>query len=131
MNSKINKPCYFYNTGGCFNPNGSLKSNNDCKYLHIKVNEPLEKPQHLKAPCKYYHLRGYCKNPYCAFGHIELSKHRWQKYFNNKIFPGENYTTNFIWLKALETQEEPTIQSGDVKATLLMFMLNLLEKNEL
>lgn len=127
MNSKINKPCYFYNTGGCYNSQGKLKSDGECKYLHVKVQEPLEKPQHLKAPCKFFHLRGCCKNPYCVFGHVELSKQRWEKYFSSKPYPGSGYSSNYI---RFQIQDKIDEQPADVKSTLLLFMLKLLNKNE-
>ncbi len=89
---KIQEPCFFYNTGGCYNPDGSPKSEAECKYLHTQINKPVEKGQHLRAPCKYYHLRGECKNKLCLFGHIELSYQKWTWYFPNHFYPGKGYT---------------------------------------
>lgn len=99
MMNKINKPCFFYNTGGCYHDNGKEKTAIECKYLHVHVTEPLEKPQHLKPPCKFYHLRGSCTNPYCVFGHSELSKDRWHKYFPGHQYPGHGYghSKDFDW----------------------------------
>ena len=90
-------PCFFYNTGGCYNKDGSVKTQDQCKYQHILVDYPMEKGQHLKAPCKYYHLRGFCKNPYCLFGHLELSNEKWGWYFPQHAYPGKNYSKNYKW----------------------------------
>jgi len=143
---KINKPCYFYNTGGCYNIDGTEKKEEDCKYLHIKIIEPLEKPQHLKAPCKYYHLRGYCSNRYCIFGHSELSEDRWKKYFPSKNYPGVGYCKDFKLCfqqpnsplysdydvnnhinSTIQSKFNTEIDINQIKKTLLMLMMNLVE----
>ncbi|KKL66009.1 hypothetical protein LCGC14_2149270 [marine sediment metagenome] len=134
MADKIQKPCYFYNTGGCYHSDGAVKSEAKCKYLHVKVNEPLEKPQHLKAPCKYYHLRGHCKNSYCVFGHSELSAERWEKYFPTHNYPGMEYTRTgrFNWDGKQPLTEPQMPPSGtnvnQVKTTILMMMLQMLDE---
>lgn len=92
---KINKPCYFYNTGGCFNKDGSIKDDCDCKYNHIYIDKPLDKPQHLRPPCKFYHLNKKCYNIYCSFGHIPLLLHKWYKSYPNIPYP-ERYNEH-IW----------------------------------
>jgi len=127
---KIQKPCYFYNTGGCYNDNGTPKSESDCKYLHCKINEPLEKPQHLKPPCKYYHLRKICTNNYCVFGHCELSYERWLQYFPTHEYPGQDYTinNNHIWETNVENENE-TKNLGDNKKQLKTAILLMLLQN--
>nr|QBK87393.1 MAG: hypothetical protein LCMAC201_03030 [Marseillevirus LCMAC201] len=129
MVDKISKPCYFYNTGGCYHSDGTVKSAAECKYIHVKVTEPLEKPQHLKPPCKYYHLRGHCQNVYCVFGHSELSVERWKKYFFTHNYPGLRYTSTdqFNWDGVQTTARPPGINVNYVKTTILMIMLQLLD----
>lgn len=82
------EPCFFHNMGGC--------ERDDCKYLHIRVDRIIEKPQDIKTPCKYYHLNGICKNVGCRYGHVQLAKYRWNNYFA-KNYPGKNYNKDFIW----------------------------------
>jgi hypothetical protein len=36
--NKILEPCWYYNNGGCKNTDGSIKKDNECKYLHIYKN---------------------------------------------------------------------------------------------
>lgn len=133
MNKKIQKPCYFYNTGGCYNDDGTPKSEDQCRYLHYKVNEPLEKPQHLKPPCKYYHLRRHCNNSYCVFGHAELSLDRWQKYFPNHEYPGHDYTRNgeYSWstyppTPAASVSPQPETNARQLKTAILLMLLKTL-----
>lgn len=97
MNNTKNIPCYFYNTGGCYHKDGSEKLQSECPFLHIKIDSPMEKPQRLKPPCKYYHLRGWCKNPDCIFGHVELTAQRWNQFFTNKSYPGKFYNYYYKW----------------------------------
>lgn len=125
MSDKINKPCYFYNTGGCYNNDGSPKTADQCKYLHIKVDEPLEKPQHLKPPCKFYHLRRYCRNVWCIFGHAELSKERWEKYFPQHPYPGGGYgnKSEYVW----DGNKSEELNNKQIKATILMLLLQLID----
>jgi len=40
---KINEPCWFYNTSGCKNKDGSEKKDHECKYMHVKSNN-VRKP---------------------------------------------------------------------------------------
>jgi len=128
MNKKIQKPCYFYNTGGCYNSDGSPKSEQDCKYLHVKVIEPLEKPQHLKPPCKYYHLRKICNNSCCVFGHSELSYDRWTQYFPTHEYPGKDYTRaeQYVWEKDYDrsvSPQSPEYSDKQLERTILLMLL--------
>lgn len=136
MANKIHQPCYFFNTGGCYHNDGRVKTGDECKYLHVKVQEPLEKPQHLKPPCKYYHLRGHCKNPYCIFGHSELTADRWKIFFPTHNYPGTNYiiTNNFVWNVPthtevdLENSIQPNNALYEVKKTILLMMLQIINE---
>ena len=95
---KGNYPCYFYNTGGCYDAKGVPKPAAKCKFAHIKVRGVMSKPQHLKPPCKYYHLNKKCTNSYCIYGHTELTRHRWRQFFREK-YPGPGYTQSYTWYK--------------------------------
>ncbi len=133
MSDKIHKPCYFYNTGGCYHSDGTVKTGEQCKYLHVKINEPLEKPQHLKPPCKFYHLRAHCKNLYCVFGHCELSTSRWTRFFPAHRYPGFDYTRRCIWIGERSTDIRtytPPLSTNvkQVKATILILMLKMLDE---
>lgn len=102
--SQKSQPCFFYNTGGCFNSDGTPKHESKCKYSHIHVDEPLERPQDLLKPCNYYHLTGYCVNAYCQYGHVELSKHKWHKFYPDIPYIGTGYSHNCVWNTALPSQ---------------------------
>lgn len=115
------QPCFFFNTGGCFNKDGTVKTN--CKYKHVIVDYPIERPQHTKPPCKYFHLHKHCKNESCTFGHVELNQYNWEKYFARK-WPGKGYSANCVW-KELPGAESPAV---DFKITLLMILYNLLNE---
>ena len=139
MNPNI---CYFYNTGGCYNSDGTVKSQGQCQYRHIKFNGPMEKPQHLKPPCKYYHIRKYCKDPYCVFGHSELTHERWPRYFPTHPYPGTNYSTSgkIKWVNTTTTEPSTEVmqtsvtisqsleKKNRVKATILKLMLQVLDE---
>ena len=89
MDTKTRRsPCYFYNTGGCFHANGTVKESQECKYLHVKVDCPMEKPEHLRPPCRFYHLRGFCIKEDCMFGHSDITEKKWKYYFGTAPWPG-------------------------------------------
>jgi len=102
---KIPEPCFFHNTGGCYFSDGTPKSSKDCNFLHISVDYPVEKPQHLKIPCIYYHLQKNCTNEYCKYGHSELSENRWKRTFESE-YPGQYYALKCKWSKNRNTTEE-------------------------
>jgi len=95
---KIPEPCFFHNTGGCYFSDGTPKSSKDCNFLHISVDYPVEKPQHLKIPCIYYHLQKNCTNEYCKYGHSELSENRWKRTFDCE-YPGQYYALKCKWIR--------------------------------
>ncbi len=85
---KINEPCWFYNTIGCKNKDGSEKSDKECKYLHIKSTN-VKRPTHLiiKRPCDKYNLEGSCKwGECCKYSHKPLEEEDWSKYYPNIPF---------------------------------------------
>ena len=88
--SKNYIPCYFYNTGGCY-------WGDKCKFNHIAIEKPMERPQSLRYPCMFYHLKGSCNNIYCIHGHSELSEKKWKKYFPQFQYPGVLYTLKCNW----------------------------------
>lgn len=112
------EPCYFYNTGGCYHKDGREKTQKECQYLHIKLDSPMERPQHLKTPCRYYHLSGHCKNPYCRFGHSELPRYRWYRFFDSPYL-GRGYSQACVWDR-LKTEDE------QIKETILRMIESLL-----
>lgn len=99
--SVLPEPCFFYNMGGCYHPDGRPKSAKDCNFLHIETDYPIEKPQHLKIPCVYYHLQKNCTNDYCKYGHCELSENRWKRAFGDD-FPGEHYSLDCTWSRNVD-----------------------------
>lgn len=126
---KIQKPCYFYNTGGCYKADGTLKSADECLYLHVRVDEPMKKPQHLKPPCKYFHLRKHCNNPYCMFGHTDLPKDRWLKYFPTHAYPGLDYSKRYhcIWHNKSDNTHSSYFDINLFRASFLMILLRILD----
>jgi len=105
-------PCWFYNTGGCYDDYGNPKNQEHCKYLHIKLDHPMEKPQHLKIPCRYYHLYKKCLNACCTYGHCELSEQKWEKYFPTNKYPGQFYAMNYHWDGNLPPSPPPQVQQN-------------------
>jgi len=81
---KINEPCWFYNTTGCKNKDGSDKCDDECKYLHIRVAN-VKKPVHInQKPCNKYNVDGFCKwNTKCLYSHRDLETAEWISQFPN------------------------------------------------
>lgn len=80
---KINEPCWFYNTVGCKNKDGSEKTQEECKYLHIFSNNS-KRPSHLiaKKPCDKFNLEGSCKwGECCKYSHKRLDPEEWSKHY--------------------------------------------------
>ena len=80
---KIKSPCWYYNTGGCRNKDGTSKNEEDCKYLHV-YSPHIQRPQHISPnkPCDKYNLEGYCKwGEYCKYLHKNLSQDEWETYY--------------------------------------------------
>lgn len=100
----MKRPCYFYNTGGCYHHDGSEKTAKECLYEHVLLDFPMERPQHLRRPCRYYHLGGYCRDPFCSFGHNELLPDKWARYFGQE-YPGRGYSHNCVWKQYQEDEQ--------------------------
>ena len=82
---KIHEPCWFFNNGGCKNPDGTKKFEVDCKYQHI-LSENAKRPTHLYTmkPCDKHNLEGYCKwDGYCKYSHRDLTQEEWGYYYPN------------------------------------------------
>ncbi len=81
--TKIKKPCWWFNNGGCKHNDGTEKSEKDCKYLHVKAE--VRKPLHLQHPCYNWHIRtpGRCNIKNCLGDHGEykLTAKEWQYHF--------------------------------------------------
>lgn len=123
-NYKINKPCYFYNTGGCY------WSDTQCKFMHVLIDKPMEKPQDLKRPCIFYHLKKSCNNIYCNYGHVELSQKKWIRHFPGYQYPGILYSINCYWIKdnykdnSLENNNLEIIDNDKLKLIIIHMILN-------
>ena len=91
--SKIDKPCWWFNKGGC------SKSDADCIYQHV-IDPSLRKPIHLQHPCVWMHLRstGSCRNGRsCGGDHdYELTAEEWKHHYPTAQFPGEGYLRNNV-----------------------------------
>jgi len=82
--NKIKEPCWFYNTTGCKNKDGSEKSDSDCKYMHVHVAN-VKKPLHInQKPCSKYNIDGFCKwKDSCLYSHKDLDMNEWSSQFPN------------------------------------------------
>lgn len=80
---KISEPCWFFNNGGCKHKDGSEKTADECKYLHI-YSENVKRPPHLstKKPCDKYNLEGECNwGDNCKYSHRSLTTDEWARYY--------------------------------------------------
>jgi len=112
---KIKSPCWYYNTGGCKNKDGSNKKEEDCKYLHV-YSPHIQKPQHITQtkPCDKFNLEGHCKwGDYCKYLHKNLSQEEWDTFY-----PGIPY--------ALKINNQKR-QMLDIKIGELESKINILE----
>lgn len=76
---KISEPCWFFNNGGCRHKDGSNKTADECKYLHVS-SENVKRPPHLSSckPCDKYNLEGECKwFDNCKYSHRVLTNEEW------------------------------------------------------
>jgi len=113
---KIKSPCWYYNTGGCKNKDGSNKKEEDCKYLHVYSPHTLQRPQHITQtkPCDKFNLEGHCKwGDYCKYLHKNLSQEEWDTFY-----PGIPY--------ALKINNQKR-QMLDIKIGELESKINILE----
>ena len=122
-NSKINEPCWFYNNGGCYHKNGTIKDSSECKYLHVFSNS-VKRPPHLSSskPCDKFNLEGDCKwNDQCKYSHRNLNEEEWNKYY-----PSVPYTLkqNIHKRQLLELR----IQDLENKFKILEFKLNSIDQ---
>lgn len=88
-NDKISEPCWFYNNGGCRHKDGTEKTAEECKYMHL-YSENVKRPPHLstKKPCDKYNLEGECKwHDNCKYSHRNLTPDEWSRFY-----PGIPYT---------------------------------------
>lgn len=88
---KINEPCWFYNTGGCKNPDGSEKLEEDCKYQHT-YSDNVKKPIHLTVikPCDKFNLEGTCKwDENCKYSHRTLTETEWKQFYHGIPYQGK------------------------------------------
>jgi len=86
---KIDEPCWFYNNGGCRHKDGTEKTAEQCKYLHL-YSENVKRPPHLntKKPCDKFNLEGECKwHDNCKYSHRNLIPEEWSRFY-----PGIPYT---------------------------------------
>lgn len=121
-NQKINLPCWFFNNGGCRHKDGSLKTEKDCKYLHVYSNN-VQRPPHLISgrPCDKYNLEGTCRwNDQCKYSHRILSEDEWKQFY-----PSIPYVLRFHIhrQKYLET----VIEELQSKINILEFKLNSMD----
>lgn len=83
VTEKIQQPCWFYNHGGCKHKDGTEKTADECKYLHI-LHKDIQRPPHLstRKPCDKYNLEGECKwYDDCKYSHRNLSPEEWSIYY--------------------------------------------------
>jgi hypothetical protein len=103
---KINQPCWFYNTGGCKNKDGSEKKEEECRYLHI-ISPTITRPQHINPsrPCDKFNLEGFCKfGDYCKYSHRNLSPDEWEVFYKDIPYSLKinNQKRQFLELKLKE-----------------------------
>lgn len=101
---KITEPCWFFNNGGCKHKDGSQKTGDECKYLHI-YSENVKRPPHLstKKPCDKYNLEGECTwGDNCKYSHRSLTTDEWSKYY--PTIPFSLKTNLHLQKKILETK---------------------------
>lgn len=91
-NEKINMPCWFFNNGGCRHKDGRLKSEKDCKYLHVYSNHIIRPPHLISGkPCDKFNLEGYCRwKDHCKYSHRLLTEEEW-----NVFYPTIPYALRF------------------------------------
>ncbi len=85
---KIKEPCWFFNTGGCKNRDGTDKPESECKYIHVYSNN-IKRPPHLSPvrPCDKHNIEGYCRwGDYCKYSHRNLSQEEWGQFYPNVPF---------------------------------------------
>nr|QBK87601.1 MAG: hypothetical protein LCMAC201_05140 [Marseillevirus LCMAC201] len=113
---KISEPCWFYNNGGCRHKDGTEKTSEECKYLHI-YSENVKRPPHLstRKPCDKFNLEGECKwHDGCKYSHRNLTPEEWSRFY-----PEIPYTLKTNIQKRL--QIESNIQDLEGKMRVMEF----------
>ena len=117
---KISQPCWFYNTGGCKNKDGTEKKEEDCRYLHI-LSPSITRPQHINPsrPCDKFNLEGFCKfGDYCKYSHRNLSSEEWELYYNDVPYSLKisNQKRQYLELKLNEMDSKINILEYKIKS---------------
>lgn len=117
---KIFQPCWYYNTGGCKNKDGTDKSENDCRYLHIHSSN-ITRPANINPtkPCDKYNLEGFCKfNDYCKYSHRNLTQEEWDQNYPNIPYSLKQNTQKrqMMELKQRETDSRINILEYKLKS---------------
>ncbi len=123
-NDKISEPCWFYNNGGCRHKDGTEKTAEECKYLHL-YSENVKRPPHLstKKPCDKFNLEGECKwYDNCKYSHRNLTPDEWSRFY-----PGIPYTLKTNVQKRL--QIESNIQDLEGRMRVMEFKQDGISKD--
>lgn len=121
---KINQPCWFFNTGGCKNKNGTDKKEEDCRYLHI-ISPSVTKPIHINPskPCDKHNLEGFCKfGEYCKYSHRNLTQEEWSNFYSNIPY---NLKTNNQKRQMLELK----LREMDSRINILEYKLKSMDEH--
>ncbi len=109
---KISEPCWFYNNGGCRHKDGTEKTAEECKYLHL-YSENVKRPPHLstRKPCDKYNLEGECKwHDNCKYSHRNLTPEEWSRFY-----PGIPYTLKTNVQKRLQIENKISDLEGKMR----------------
>ncbi len=121
---KISEPCWFYNNGGCRHKDGTEKTAEECKYLHL-YSENVQRPPHLstRKPCDKFNLEGECKwHDNCKYSHRNLTPEEWSRFY-----PGIPYTLKTNIQKRLEI--ESNIQDLEGRMRVMEFKQDGISKD--
>lgn len=115
--SKIDKPCWWFNRGGC------SKSADDCVYQHVILSD-IRKPIHLQHPCVWMHVRtpGHCRRgSECGGDHdYELTADEWKHHFPTFAYQGVGYMKDKISNRAIgdrsaQRRARPSVRTPALK----------------
>ena len=110
--NKISEPCWFYNNGGCRHKDGTEKTAEECKYLHL-YSDNVKRPPHLntRKPCDKYNLEGECKwHDNCKYSHRNLTPEEWSRFY-----PGIPYTLKTNVQKRLQIESKISDLEGKMR----------------
>lgn len=119
VSQKITEPCWFYNNGGCRNPDGSEKLEKECKYVH-EYSQNVKRPVHLAVPkpCDKYNLEGYCKwRDFCKYSHRNLTQEEWLQFYPGIPFVLKTNVQKRLALEELIVDLESRIKILEYKIT--------------